>query len=121
MSDASRLDCSERLFSYGTLQLESVQLKTFGRKLAGIADALTGYRLTEIEITDPDVIAASGKNVHPMLCRTGNTEDCVHGTVFAITPRELLNADEYEVDDYRRVLADCVSGGKAWVYIDASE
>ena len=26
---------TERLFSYGTLQTESVQLATFGRKLAG--------------------------------------------------------------------------------------
>jgi hypothetical protein len=31
------------LFSYGTLQLEAVQLATFGRKLNGAADGLPGF------------------------------------------------------------------------------
>ena len=31
------------LFSYGTLQLESVQLSSFGRRLEGEPDAMTGY------------------------------------------------------------------------------
>ncbi len=35
----------ENLFSYGTLQSESVQLETFGRKLEGEPDTLPGYRL----------------------------------------------------------------------------
>lgn len=33
----------EKLFSYGTLQLEQVQLDTFGRLLEGQADTLQGY------------------------------------------------------------------------------
>lgn len=33
---------SERLFSYGTLQLEQVQLTTFGRKLDGQPDDMRG-------------------------------------------------------------------------------
>ena len=36
---------SEELFTYGTLQLEEVQLATFGRVLEGRPDALVGYRL----------------------------------------------------------------------------
>jgi hypothetical protein len=32
------------VFSYGTLQLEAVQLATFGRKLVGTADVLRGSR-----------------------------------------------------------------------------
>lgn len=36
---------SEKLFSYGTLQQETVQLSTFGRKLQGTADVLIGYHL----------------------------------------------------------------------------
>jgi hypothetical protein len=30
-------------FSYGTLQLEAVQMATFGRQLAGTSDALRGF------------------------------------------------------------------------------
>ena len=37
-------EATELLFSYGTLQLESVQLSTFGRALTGTADALPEYR-----------------------------------------------------------------------------
>src|SRR6266478_8446454 len=36
---------AEFLFSYGTLQLESVQMATFGRQLTGISDALQGFEL----------------------------------------------------------------------------
>ena len=35
---------TELLFSYGTLQIEAVQLSTFGRKLVGTADELPGSR-----------------------------------------------------------------------------
>ena len=35
----------EFLFSYGTLQLEAVQMATFGRQLAGTRDALGGFEL----------------------------------------------------------------------------
>ena len=40
----------ELLFTYGTLQLEEVQLQTFGRKLEGKPDALVGYRLVMTKI-----------------------------------------------------------------------
>ena len=55
------------LFSYGTLQLESVQLSSFGRRLDGEPDAMTGYARTMVEITDPDVLAASGERFHPIV------------------------------------------------------
>jgi hypothetical protein len=38
------------LFSYGTLQLESVQRSSFGRRLEGESDAMTGYTQTLVEI-----------------------------------------------------------------------
>ena len=37
--------------------------------------------------------------------------------VFLITPEELAQADKYEVNDYRRVLAPLASGGSAWAYV----
>ena len=54
------------LFSYGTLQLDEVQLSSFGRLLEGQADAMVGYRQSQIEITDPEVIKTSGKRFHPI-------------------------------------------------------
>ena len=48
------------LFSYGTLRLRNVQLALFGRELEGQADALPGYSVSPLEITDPEVIATSG-------------------------------------------------------------
>ena len=45
------------LFSYGTLQLERVQIETYGRKLIGKPDRLKQYKLDQLQITDPDVLA----------------------------------------------------------------
>ncbi|NDV61940.1 gamma-glutamylcyclotransferase [Puniceicoccales bacterium CK1056] len=111
----------ERLFSYGTLQQENVQLETFGRKLFGIKDALPGYTLEEIAIKNPEVIKRSGKIFHPMLRKSGNPNDAVQGTVFEITQAELMKADQYEVDDYKRVMEMFRSGFSAWVYIDSQQ
>lgn len=114
----SHYTMTENLFSYGTLQLESVQQTTFGRLLHGIPDAITGYALSWIEITDAHVLAASGKTHHPIIKFTGEYNDCVEGMVFQITPDELQRADAYEVSDYKRVEATLRSGGKTWVYIE---
>lgn len=112
-------DAFEKLFSYGTLQLENVQISTFGRKLEGRPDRLTSYRLDQVEIRDPAVVATSGLTHHPMLVHTGQPSDMVSGTVFLITPAELAQADAYEVSDYRRARAALASGESAWVYVDA--
>lgn len=109
----------ERLFSYGTLQLEQVQLETFGRKLLGNQDSIIGYVISEVEIKDPEVIKTSGKKFHPILRYTGNVKDRVAGTIFEITPHELSQADDYEVEQYVRVEAQFLSGNKAWAYVCA--
>ncbi len=107
---------TELLFSYGTLQLRSVQLDTFGRELTGHEDTLIGYRVEALEITDPQVLSISQQQYHPILIKTKNINDTVTGMVFEITHEELLKADHYEVDDYQRVLGDFLSGRKAWIY-----
>lgn len=109
------------LFSYGTLQYESVQFSTFGRLLTGTHDILLGYKLSTIEIIDPDVIALSGESVHKILHYTNNPDDHVEGMVFEITPEELQQSDRYEVDSYKRVLIMLQSGQDAWVYIDKND
>lgn len=110
----------ENLFSYGTLQYEEVQLANFGRKLEGIRDCLTGFKLTMLEITDPDVIATSGEIFHPMITYTGDVSQQVNGMVFEVTRQELERADIYEVSDYKRVMVKLASGIRAWVYVHAA-
>lgn len=107
------------LFSYGTLQDKAVQLANFGRELAGQHDAMLGYSKSWVEITDPEVLATSGKTHHPIVAPT--TENChsVEGMVFQITEKELAAADAYEVSDYKRVAVALASGLTAWVYVQA--
>lgn len=108
---------TERLFSYGTLQQENVQHAQFGRVLGGAPDALVGFKQELVEITDPDVLAKSGKRFHPIVMRSNDDADRVAGTVFTVSPEELLAADAYEVADYERVAVTLASGISAWVYV----
>jgi hypothetical protein len=112
---------TELLFSYGTLQFESVQLSTFGRRLAGDPDTLSGYELSQVRIEDPKVVETSGQTHHPIVKFTGSAGNIVRGTVFRITPQELLNADQYEVSAYTRIAVKLGSGATAWAYIDARQ
>lgn len=105
------------LFSYGTLQIEKVQEDTFGRLLQGISDTLSGYKLEYITITDAAVLGRSNTAQHPILVETGNTVDTIAGMVFEVTEAELAQADDYEVDDYKRISVLLNSGTKAWVYV----
>lgn len=109
----------ELLFSYGTLQLESVQLASFGRCLDGEADAMTGWKTVMLEITDPEVLRQSGERFHPMVVPSGDPADQVAGMVFQVTGTELAAADAYEVSDYARVEVTLKSGKRAWVYVKA--
>jgi len=106
----------EYLFTYGTLQLEEVQLSTLGRKLEGKPDALVGYRLVMIKILDQDFVAKSGTADHRNLQFTGNASDIVEGIVFALTMEELVQFDAYEPEGYERVPVQCRSGLSAWIY-----
>jgi hypothetical protein len=108
-----------RLFSYGTLQQESVQVSTFGRLLEGTPDALVGYMISMVEITDPEVLRTSGARFHPIVRHSGDPADETPGMVFEITEAELAAADTYEVSDYVRVTAPLKSGTSAWVYVAA--
>jgi gamma-glutamylcyclotransferase (GGCT)/AIG2-like uncharacterized protein YtfP len=107
----------ENLFSYGTLQLVSVQQDTFGRLLNGFNDSLIGFKLTYITITDEAVLASSGQKEHPIIHYTSNTTDAIKGMVFEITEQELQQADMYEVADYKRIAVTLASGKSAWVYV----
>lgn len=105
------------LFSYGTLQQREVQLGTFGRELTGTPDAMIGYRLVELIISDPRVVQLSGKGVHKIAVATGNPADRIDGTVFELTQAELDAGDRYEVDAYTRVEVMLESGRTGWAYV----
>jgi len=107
------------LFSYGTLQDKAVQLANFGRELSGQRDAMLGYSQRWVEITDPHVLATSGKTHHPIVTPTLEQGAGVDGMVFQITEQELAAADAYEVSDYKRVSVALASGLTAWVYVQA--
>jgi hypothetical protein len=108
------------LFSYGTLQQPEVQIANYGRLLPGTPDALNGYRLLPLEITDPHVVEVSGKAVHTIACASGNADDRIEGVVFELSEAELAATDSYEVDVYARVELVLESGRKAWVYVGAT-
>lgn len=110
-------EANEHLFAYGSLQSEHVQLATFGRRLEGKPDALVGYRLVTVRISDADFIATSGSAEQRSLQFTGVTADSVSGTVFKVSENELEQADAYEPEGYAREVVQLESGIRAWVYL----
>ena len=113
----SRVDAFILIFSYGTLQLPEVQRANYGRLLEGRPDALAGYKLRPLAITDREVVRISGLAVHTIACRTGDFADRIVGTVFSLTQAELEATDAYEVDVYGRVEVQLESGATAFVYV----
>ena len=107
------------LFSYGTLQLEAVQMSTFGRLLQGQPDELVGFELSLLRIEDPLFVAASGKAHHAIVKFNGRDDSRVRGMVFEVSESELAKADGYEPAGYRRISTVLASGKQAWVYADA--
>jgi gamma-glutamylcyclotransferase (GGCT)/AIG2-like uncharacterized protein YtfP len=105
------------LFSYGTLQERSVQLRTFGRILRGDKDDLVGFELSSVRIRNPSFVAASGREVHATVNFNGDSGSRVQGTAFEVTDHELTLCDDYErVADYRRLSGRLASGREAWLY-----
>ena len=116
----STINTTELLFSYGTLQLEPVQMALFGRRLAGTADVLPKFEETLLEIDDEATVRMSGKTHHAMAEFSGYLADAIRGTAFELTPAEVENADKYEVAAYKRVAVMLGSGRRAWAYVDAN-
>ena len=108
------------LFSYGTLQLPDVQLATYGRLLEGRPDALVGWALAPMRISDPEVVRLSGLAVHTIARRTGDPADRIEGVVFAVSEAELEATDRYEVDPVR-IETELESGARAFVYVSPDE
>lgn len=111
---------TNRVFSYGTLQQPEVQRALYGAEVPTVPDALPGFRLDWVVITDPDVIATSGSDRHPILRRAASNAS-VPGSFLELTDDELAATDAYEVEDYKRIAVVLASGLEAWVYVAADE
>ena len=106
------------LFSYGTLQQDSVQRSSFGRLLKGHADATA--RLEARDDRDYRSRSAGQKRLalSSRLSCPAPPSDEVEGMVVRRSPRtNSPSADRYEVADYKRVAARLKSGIEAWVYV----
>lgn len=108
------------LFSYGTLQDESVQVATFGRTLRGEPGELVGFERSFLRVDDEAFVATSGRQYHAIVKFTGAAGSRVSGTIFEVSEEELARADRYEPAGYTRVMATLVSGARAWVYAEAT-
>ncbi len=97
----------ELLFVYGTLQDPQVQTRVFGRIVAGVADALDGYRKAEITI---------GGSRYPVARLDGAST--ISGRILEVTPEELVAIDHYEGSEYRRLRVALRSGVETWVYCE---
>jgi len=93
------------LFSYGTLQDEPVQRATFGRRLEGANDGLSGFEVMPLP------------EGHKNAAYKGDGSS-IPGTVFEVTKEELAKSDEYEQRSrYVRIAVRLASGRDAWVYV----
>ena len=107
----------ENLFSYGTLQKDKVQIELFGRLLNGAKDVLKGYKLSSIEIKDKSFLSKGEQKNQLTAILSKDYTDIIEGTVFEVSEEELILADKYEPDNYKRVKVVLQSGKEAWIYI----
>lgn len=100
-----------RVFSYGSLQREDVQLAAFGRRLHATPDELRGF-----------VLARSRNGRHANLVSSARADSLVPGMLLELTDAELASADAYERSDgYARVEVTLESGIAAWVFVEVNE
>ena len=107
------------LFSYGTLQQDSVQANMFGRLLEGKPDNLIGFIIANLKIQDEEESRQVGREFYPIAKYTGSFNNRIPGTVFEVTEEELIQTDRYEGDQYQRISTILESGRSAWVYVEA--
>lgn len=105
------------LFSYGTLQKETVHVELFKRILQATEETHKGYKVVTIEVRDKVSLAKGKGRYQQTALATANEADENKGTVFEITKEELAVTDSYEPDNYTRIKVKLQSGKEAWLYI----
>lgn len=105
-----RLNATEYLFTYGTLQEENIQLTVFSRTLSGFNDTLLGYKLSDEKVV----------GVYPVMQSSDEPTDFVNGRVYMCSNNEILEVDKYEGPAYKRIKVGLNSGISAWAYISST-
>ena len=90
-------------------------MELFGRLLNGTKDILGGYKLSPVEIKDASFLA-KGEDKYQLTLIPSKT-DAVEGMVFEVSEEELLLADRYEPENYKRIKVALRSGKEALVYV----
>jgi gamma-glutamylcyclotransferase (GGCT)/AIG2-like uncharacterized protein YtfP len=103
----AKAKAQELLFTYGSLQWETIQQQLFGKKLRGSPDRLIGFRQKRQKL----------EGLYPIVYATGNPQELLDGIVYEITKKDLQKADVYEGEGYQRIKTRLESGRTAWVYV----
>lgn len=104
------------MFSFGTLRQHDVQISLVGHRVPSTPDAIVGYRVGRVTISDPAAIAASGHDIHPALIATGDPSEVVDGEVLELSEDELAAVQRYEEVSFQRIEVQTRSGRRAWAY-----
>lgn len=94
----------ERLFTYGTLQEASIQLRLFGRVIEGRAAVMRGYKRAQIRLGEVYFVAVPAENEE------------IAGQVLELSPEELHRCDVYEGAAYLRERGHLSDGSLVWIY-----
>lgn len=113
-------EANQLLFSYGTLQNPAIQLEIFGRKLTGSNDRLWGFRIGQLQLATGNEPNQDNIQSYPVAITSDQPTDFIEGKTYHLTPKELLQADLYETNAYKRAKVQLESGRSAWVYLSAS-
>jgi hypothetical protein len=100
------------LFSYGTLREAKVQQEVFGHPVPGTPDAVIGFHLVSVTITDPRAIAISGSATHAIVDPAPDDSDRVEGQVLTLSTADMAAADAYEDTACKRVRAACARAAR---------
>ncbi|QBG48503.1 gamma-glutamylcyclotransferase [Verrucomicrobia bacterium S94] len=96
------------LFAYGTLMWPEVLESVTGRRIAGTAAVLRGYRRLRVKGEHYPVVVPS-------------SADCVEGVLYCgLTMQEFRLLDDFEGDQYDRIEAD-IGDDTAFVYVLSSD
>lgn len=103
----------EKLFSYGTLRSKEIQRQVFNRILTGTVDQLLDHKLKSLQIEEE-----FGMADYVVVVPSTDSSDTIHGVVFDVSNADLVKADIFESNAYKRVQVKLKSGVVAWIYIE---
>ncbi|MFV8333324.1 gamma-glutamylcyclotransferase family protein [Flavobacterium sp. GSP14] len=89
-------------------------MQVFNKLLSGTEDRLTGYKLKDLQIEEE-----FGMEDYFVAMPSENPSDAVHGIAFTVSSEDLIKADQFESNAYKRIQIKLQSGTTAWIYIES--